>query len=100
MDALELTIDRALFSPEVLARTAHRYSADFYVKLDTTAEHVRVRLQAKRAGVDTCNLAERFHTDALDDRLRAIVAAQTHDLQVVLTRAALTQAEPPAQGGA
>jgi His-Xaa-Ser system protein HxsD len=91
MDPVELTIDSALFSVEVLTRTAHRYTADFYVDIRTDAG-TRVYLTAKRPEVDTANLAQRFRNDLLDDRLRAVIAGETADLHAVLVRAALTEA--------
>ncbi|UNK49897.1 hypothetical protein MNR01_02340 [Lysobacter sp. S4-A87] len=100
MDTAELEMDRALFSAEVLARTAHRYTDEYYVDLQVDADIIRVRLTPKRADIETRDLALRFRNDALDDRLRAAVAIQTGDLQTALVRAALAEARPRGQTAA
>lgn len=99
MDAIELTLDQALFTAEVLLRTAHRYTADYYVDVRASADSILVRLTPKRADLDNADLALRFCNDALDDRLRIAVAAQTNDLQATLVRAALEEAQPRVRSG-
>ncbi|MBF6024902.1 hypothetical protein [Lysobacter niastensis] len=92
MDTIEVVMDRGLFSPDVIARTAHRYTADYFVEVSTADDRIVVRLTSKSASVDTAHLAKRFSNDAFDDRLRASVAAQTGELHTVLVRAALSEA--------
>lgn len=94
METIELELDAALFSSDVVARTAHRYTADYYVELGSQAAAYRVRLTPRRPDVVTHQLLERFHTDACDDRLRERVWQQTGELHTVLMRAALLQASP------
>lgn len=99
MDSVELTLERALFSNEVLARTAYRYTDDYYVDLQGDAEVIRVRLVPRHADLDIADVALRFRNDALDDRLRAVVAAHTSDIQAALIQAALTEAWPRGRSG-
>lgn len=94
MEIIELELDAALFSSDVVARTAHRYSAEYYVELAVDGAVHRVRLTPRRSDVKTDHLLKRFHTDACDDRLRERVWQQTGELYTVLMRAALIQASP------
>lgn len=94
METIELELDVALFSSDVVARTAHRYTGDYYVELSCLASTHRVRLTPRRPDVLTHQLLQRFHTDACDDRLRERVWQQTGELHTVLIRAALLQASP------
>jgi His-Xaa-Ser system protein HxsD len=99
MKTVEVVLDRELFAIDVAARTAHRYTADYYVDLRADVGEIFVRLTPKgAASVDSNELAQRFRNDALDDRLRALVAQQTGDLQAALLRAALTEAQPRDRG--
>lgn len=94
MDTMRLMMDAAIFSPDVIARTAQRYTADYFVEVNALADGIEVHLTTRREAVDTEHLAQRFRNDALDDRLRAAVAAQTAELQTVLVQAALSEAQP------
>ncbi|MDG2525139.1 hypothetical protein P6166_07200 [Stenotrophomonas sp. HITSZ_GD] len=94
MDAIELNFERELFSADVLARTAHRYSRDYFVDLSAAGANLVVRLQPKAGVVLDPMLSARFHNDALDDRLRAQVSSQTSDLHAALIHAALSEAWP------
>lgn len=94
MDSIELELDAQFFDADVIARTAYRYSGDFYVSVRTAAPSHVVTLKPRTPDVDTADLAARFQTDACDDRLRAQVALQTGDLQRQLMRAALESALP------
>lgn len=94
MDAIELSFERGLFSADVLARTAHRYSGDYFVDLSSAGASLVVRLQPKAGVALDPMLSARFRNDALDDRLRAQVSSQTSDLQATLIHAALSEAWP------
>ncbi len=94
MESSQFTIDRALYSDEVTARTAHRYTDKFGVEIRGQGANLTVFLWS----LDGSNLPEdlwaRFSRDLLDERLRAAVRAETNGLQQELLRAALTQAHP------
>ncbi|MBF6024814.1 hypothetical protein [Lysobacter niastensis] len=94
MGTIEIEMDRGLFTPDVIARTAHRYTADYFVEVSAAGGSIVVRLTPKGPSVDTEHLAQRFCNDALDDRLRAAVAEQTTELHTALVRAALGEAQP------
>lgn len=92
MDATRIDVDTGVFSPDVIARAAHRYTGEFYVELVLSAPPSHVVLTPKHAGVDTANLALRFGNDLLDEQLRARIRTETSDLQTVLVEAALREA--------
>jgi len=97
MDAIEISFDCQFFSVDVLARTAHRYTADYFVELIAMPDCLQVRLIAKSLSPSDPMLAARFRNDALDDRLRAQIAECTAELQATLIRAALAEAWPSAR---
>lgn len=89
MDAVVIDIDAAMFSADVVARTAHRYTADFAVEVRSEPARWMVHLSPKAGRGDLTDVVARFRNDLLDDRLRDRVAAQTSALQAALTQAAL-----------
>jgi His-Xaa-Ser system protein HxsD len=94
MDAVEIILDGGLFSAEVAARAAHRYTGDYYVETVSTSAGALIRLTPKTDNVSTDLLAERFRNDALDERLRERIRTETGELHTTLVRAALQQATP------
>lgn len=95
MKRIELELDAQFFSKDVIARTVYRYSGDYFVQVECMATTHRVSLSPRRPDINTSDLAERFQTDACDDRLREQIAVQTGDLQRLLMRAAIERAAPP-----
>jgi hypothetical protein len=95
MNAIEIVLDGGLLSVDVIARTAHRYTGDYFVETVSTPSGALVRLTPKMGSISSHLLAERFRNDALDERLRELVRAETGELHTVLVRAALHQAAPP-----
>lgn len=95
MNAIEIVLDGGLFSVDVIARTAHRYTGDYFVETVSTPSGALVRLMPKTASTSSHLLAERFRNDALDERLRELVRAETGELHTALVRAALLQTAPP-----
>ena len=94
METIELELDAAMFSSDVLARTGRRYTADDFVERTRLASVHRVRSTPRRPDVLSEQFCEHFHTDACDDRLRERVWQQTGELHTVLMRTALLQASP------
>jgi His-Xaa-Ser system protein HxsD len=94
MDAIEIILDGDLFSADVVARAAHRYTGDYYAETVSTPAGALVRLTPKTDSVGTALLAERFRNDALDERLRERIRTETRELHAALVRAALAQAAP------
>jgi len=94
MNAIEIVLDGGLFSVDVIACTAHRYTGDYFVETVSTTSDVIVRLTPKTDSISSHLLAERFRNDALDERLRARVRTETGELHTTLVRAALQQATP------
>lgn len=83
-----------VFSIDVVARTAHRYTGDYFVEINSEAAGIQVRLIPIRGDVQIDDIERRFRNDLLDDLLRERVRSQTAELHVVLTQAALRQAQP------
>lgn len=100
MDAICIDVDVGVFSPDVISRTAHRYTGDFFVEVALSAPPCHVALTPKRSDVDTAHLALRFGNDLLDERLRACIRDETAGLQIALVQAALREAIPgPVEAG-
>ena len=83
-----------VFTRDVVARTAHRYTGDFFVEINAEAAGIQVRLVPKKGGVSIDDIERHFRNDLLDDLLRERVRTQTAELHVVLAQAALRQAQP------
>lgn len=94
MARIRFLMDAGLFSVDVLARTAHRYTDHFFVDLICSDSGHTVTLTSKREDVGTINIEGRFRNDALDERLRERIRAETSDLHVSLAQAALRQTSP------
>ena len=92
MESIELELDAQFFSADVIARTVYRYSGDYYVQVERVTTAHRITLMPRTPDINTNQLAERFQTDACDDRLREQIALQTGDLQRLLMRAAIERA--------
>lgn len=95
MNAIEIVLDEGLFSVDVIARTAHRYTGDYFIETVSTPSGVLVRLTPKTDTISSCLLTERFRNDALDERLRELIRVETGELRIALVRAALLQAVAP-----
>jgi len=87
-----------IFSRDVIARTAHRYTGDFFVEINAEAAGIQVRLMPKRGDVPIDGIEQHFRNDLLDDLLRERVRVQTAELHTVLAQAALRQAQPRTAG--
>lgn|GEM_PF-938365 len=92
--AIEVVFHCQLFSQDVVARTAHRYTADFFVDVTVRGDSIVVCLTPKTSSMDCQDIEGRFRNDALDDRLRAEVVKQTRDIHAALVQAALSGAHP------
>lgn len=94
MESSRIVLQRALFNPDIVARTAHRYSNRFSIALECTDLELAVFL-TPLAGVETpADLEARFLNDALDERLRDTVRTETADIHRDLIQAALREALP------
>lgn len=85
-----------VFPIEVVARTAHRYTDNYFVEINDDAGAIRVDLIPRTEDVPTDGVEHRFRNDLLDDLLREKVRVQTAELHAVLAEAALRQARPRA----
>ncbi|MGB5787553.1 MAG: hypothetical protein WBH11_19450 [Stenotrophomonas geniculata] len=94
MERSQFTIDRALYSDDVTARAAHRYTGEFGVEVCGHGDNLAVTFWSLYGSELPENLWARFSRDLLDERLRATVRAETGGLQQELLRAALNQAQP------
>lgn len=87
-------MDAGLFSAEVIARTAHRYTDRFFVELARSGDVHTAAFTPKHDNVDLTGVEGQFRNDALDEYLRERIRAETADLHVSLVQAALRQAMP------
>ncbi|MCI1137061.1 hypothetical protein MOQ14_00555 [Stenotrophomonas maltophilia] len=94
MERSQFTIDRALYSDDVAARAAHRYTGELGVEVRSQGANLIVGFWSLDGSKLPEDLWARFSRDLLDERLRAAVRAETSRLQQELLRAALNQAQP------
>ncbi|WP_329843858.1 hypothetical protein [Stenotrophomonas sepilia] len=94
MERSQFTIDRALYSDDVTARAAHRYTDKLSVEVRSQGTDLAVIFWSLDGSELPENLWARFSRDLLDERLRAAVRSETAGLQQDLLRAALNQAQP------
>ena len=98
MGSSTIRLDRSLFSDEVVARTAHRYTGQFHVALRTEGADVLAVLTPLEGNELPTDVAGRFQNDALDENLRVLVRTETHELHTQLITAALREATPRLPG--
>lgn len=94
MERSQFIIDRALYSDDVAARAAHRYTGELGVEVRSQGTDLAVIFWSLDGSELPENLWARFSRDLLDERLRAAVRSETAGLQQDLLRAALNQAQP------
>lgn len=94
MERSQFTIDRALYSDDVAARAAHRYTGQFGIEVLSQGANLTVGFWSLDGSKLPEDLWARFSRDLLDERLRATVRAETGGLQQELLRAALNRAQP------
>lgn len=94
MGDFTIWFNRSIFSEDVIARTAHRYTNFFHITVHGTASEIGVVLVPHEGVELPVNLEARFKDDALDERLRQIVREETKDLHAELIRAALRESLP------
>lgn len=92
MERSQYFVDQRLYSVEVVARAAHRYTGQMNMVLEIQNDGLAVVFSALDGEFLPADLAARFSRDLLDERLRASVRAETAGLQQELIRAALLQA--------
>ena len=89
MAVVEVVMSAEMFSANVVATTAQRYTGEFYVEVSDVAAGRLVCLSPIRAETSIDRVQSRFLNDALDERLRERVRSETGDLQAILVQAAL-----------
>lgn len=91
---VEFVLEETLFSADVVARTAQRFTAEYFVDVSRGPNSFLVRLKLPDS-TDAEDLVERFKNEALDERLREHVRAETRELHNALVRAAMRGATAP-----
>jgi His-Xaa-Ser system protein HxsD len=94
MANIRLSMDAGFFSADVIARTAHRYTNHFFVKLACSDGTHVVTLTPKHDDIGISDIEGQFRNDALEERLRERIRKETADLHVSLVQAALRHATP------
>lgn len=94
MERSQYIVDRRLYSDEVVARAAHRYTGRLVVEIQMEADALLVIFSDDSGAPLPSDLRSRFARDLLDERLRAAVRLETQGLQQELIRAALVEAQP------
>ncbi|AMJ56608.1 MULTISPECIES: hypothetical protein [Stenotrophomonas] len=92
MESSQYVVDRRLYSDDVVARAAHRYTGKHKVELRIEGDTIVASFESPSLPED---IDASFARDLLDERLRAQVRAETAGLQEELLKAALAQAQPP-----
>lgn len=91
MESTQYNVDRRLYSNDVVARAAHRYTGKYKVELRMEGDTIVVSFESPILPED---IDASFARDLLDERLREKVRAETAGLQEELLKAALAQAQP------
>lgn len=94
MASVRFLMDAGLFSDDIIARTAHRYTSHFFVDIGCSGDGHTITLTPRREDVETANLEGRFRNDALDERLRERIRDETAELHLSLVQAALRRVSP------
>lgn len=100
MESATIRLDRGLFSDEVVARTAHRHTGQFHVALRVEGADILVVLTPLEGSEVSPDMEGRFQNDALDERLRELVRAETREIHSQLIAGALREATPQRPGAA
>jgi His-Xaa-Ser system protein HxsD len=84
-DTLAVRLQIRLYPADAVARAAHRFTDRCFVQLEYEDDaHLVCRLKLKRPGEDLATLAGEFTNEALDQVLRAQLAAETEQLRLLL----------------
>ena len=94
MERSHFIIDSHLYSGDVIARAVHRYTGEFGVELRRHSSDIEAVFWSLDGADLPDDLWARLSRDLLDERLRAVVRAETAGLQQELLRAALIHARP------
>lgn len=94
MATTEVHLDGELFSADVVTRTAHRYTDEYFVEVKPRAQGYSILLTPQSTGTESTTLPQRIRNDALDERIRERVRDETRDLQNTLIKIALREANP------
>jgi His-Xaa-Ser system protein HxsD len=89
MDAIEVVVDRELFTEDMVMRAAHRYTDTHTAVLTAEPSCWRIAFTPLSTDQADQHVARCFHNDVLDERLRERVRAQTEGLHAALVQAAL-----------
>lgn len=91
MESSQYVVDRRLYSDDVVAREANRYTGKHKVELHIEGDTIVASFESPSLPED---IDASFARDLLDEHLRAQVRAETAGLQEELLKAALAQAQP------
>jgi len=94
MATIEIHLDGELFSADVIARTAHRCTNDYFAEVTPEARGYLVRLTPQSTGAADTLLPHRFWNNALGERLHERVCSETGIHQTTLILAAMRDARP------
>lgn len=94
MEAVEFTVDNALFDIDTAMRAAHRYSGEHYVEIESADGRIVIRLMPKDGCKPEGDLKQRFENDLLDELVRDRIRRETQEIHIALVRAALREASP------
>src|SRR3954453_11372867 len=84
-DGLAVRLQVRVYDADAVARAAHRFTDRCYVHIEYEDDkHLLCRLKAKRPADDLDALAGEFANEALDQTLRARLAAETEQVRLLL----------------
>lgn len=89
MTTIDIRFDSEVFSADAVTRAAHRYTGEFFVRLESSGSDLLVCLAPRSDDADASSLAERLRNDVLDEQLRAHVRRETSELHTALVNAAM-----------
>lgn len=84
-DGLVVRLQVSVYGADAVARAVHRFTDRCYVHLEYDgSDHLLCRLKAKRPGDDLRALGGEIVNEALDQMLRAQLAAETEQTRLLL----------------
>jgi His-Xaa-Ser system protein HxsD len=91
MTPVVFTVDLQVHTMESICRAAYKFSGRAFVRLRQTDAGLEVSLEPKLSTEDASPLAKEFENELLDQRLRAIIAAETAKARDLILAHALSQ---------
>ena len=90
--AVSTTVDTGVYPLDIVLRTCHRFTGEFYLHAQFVEDHVvEVTFLEKDGDRTSDEIPGRFLNELLDQSLRARVAEETHEVRNLILAHALSE---------